>query len=48
MIGFIHRLKQALISTSNQLTSGIEQIFFKQKLDDQSLNALEELLISAD
>lgn len=48
MTSFINKLKQALVKTSNKISSGIDEIFFKKKLDEQSLNALEELLISTD
>ena len=43
-----NRIKQALINTSGKISSGIDNIFFKKKLDDNSLNELEELLIAAD
>ncbi|WPY00163.1 Signal recognition particle receptor FtsY [Candidatus Trichorickettsia mobilis] len=43
-----NRIKQALINTSGKISSGIDNIFFKKKLDDNSLNELEELLVAAD
>jgi len=48
MTSIFSRLKQSLVNTSNKISSGIDQIFLKKKLDDQTLNELEELLISAD
>jgi fused signal recognition particle receptor len=48
MSGFFNKLKSALSKTSNKLSVGIESIFNKKKLDLNSLNELEELLISSD
>ena len=48
MSGFFNKLKSALSKTSNKLSVGIESIFNKKKLDLDSLNELEELLISSD
>lgn len=48
MTSFISKLKQALVKTSNKISTGIDQIFLKKKLDEQTLNDLEELLISTD
>ncbi len=42
------RLRSGLQRTSSTLTDGITDIFTKRKLDAETLNALEELLISAD
>lgn len=42
------KLKDGLSKTSNQLNDGIASIFTKRKLDDESLEELEELLIRAD
>ena len=48
MSGFFNKLKSALNKTSDKLSAGIENIFNKKKLDLNSLNELEELLISSD
>ncbi|MEL6380387.1 MAG: signal recognition particle-docking protein FtsY [Pseudomonadota bacterium] len=46
--GFFSRLKQGLSKTSGRLTEGVTAIFTKKKLDDDMLEELESLLISAD
>ncbi|WP_341755754.1 signal recognition particle-docking protein FtsY [Candidatus Tisiphia endosymbiont of Ptychoptera albimana] len=48
MTSMFTKLKQVLVNSSNKISSGIDQIFYKKKLDEQTLNELEELLISAD
>ncbi len=48
MTSMFNRLKQALINSSSKISSGIEQIFLKKKLDEETLNSLEELLITSD
>lgn len=48
MSGFLNKLKSALSKTSSKIGVGIENIFIKKKLDSETLNALEELLISSD
>jgi fused signal recognition particle receptor len=45
---WLSRLKDGLGKTSAKLTDGISSIFTKKKLDQASLDDLEELLISAD
>lgn len=47
-IGWLARLKKGLSRSSAKLTGGISDLFTKRKLDDQALEELEELLISAD
>lgn len=42
------RLKAGLSKSSSKLTSGIGDLFTKRKLDDEALEELEDLLISAD
>lgn len=42
------KLKQALIKTSNKIGEGIDNILFKKKLDENSLNDLEDLLVMSD
>ena len=46
--GWFSRLKAGLARSSGRLGSGITGIFTKRKLDDEALEELEELLISAD
>lgn len=48
MISIFNKVTDALIKSSNKISGGIEQIFLKRKLDEQTLTELEELLISAD
>ncbi len=47
-MSFLSRLKSGLSKTSGKLSSGIVGIFTKRKLDNASLEELEELLIEAD
>jgi len=46
--GWLTRLRGGLQRSSNKLGEGIGGIFTRQKLDDETLAALEELLIAAD
>jgi fused signal recognition particle receptor len=46
--GFFSRLKQGLARSTQKLTEGITTVFKKRRLDEQALEELEELLISAD
>lgn len=46
--GWLSRLKDGLAKSSHRLTEGISDIFTKRRLDDTTLEALEELLITAD
>jgi fused signal recognition particle receptor len=46
--GWFARLKEGLSRSSAKLTEGISSIFTKRKLDDATLEELEELLIQAD
>ncbi len=46
--GWFQRLKAGLSRSSSKLGDGISGIFTKRKLDDQALEELEELLITAD
>ena len=48
MTSFFGRIKQAISSTSNKISSGLTNIFLNRKLGDDTLEELEELLISAD
>ncbi|CAO3420198.1 signal recognition particle-docking protein FtsY [Azospirillum endophyticum] len=46
--GWFAKLKEGLSKSSSKLTDGITGIFTKRKLDDEALEELEELLITAD
>lgn len=46
--GWLQRLKQGLIKTSTRLSNDIAGIFTKRKLDAETLQQLEDLLIQAD
>lgn len=46
--GWLGRLKDGLSRSSNALTSGITGIFTRRKLDDGTLQELEDVLIQAD
>lgn len=46
--GWFSRLRTGLSKSSSRLTDGISGIFTKRRLDDETLEALEELLITAD
>ncbi|HEU0117509.1 MAG TPA: signal recognition particle-docking protein FtsY [Alphaproteobacteria bacterium] len=46
--GWLSRLKSGLTRSSTKLSDGIGGIFTKKKLDDETLHALEEVLITAD
>jgi fused signal recognition particle receptor len=46
--GFFSRLKAGLTRSAQRLTDGITSIVTKRKLDQESLDQLEELLIGAD
>ncbi len=46
--GWFSRLKQGLSRSSNALSTGIADIFTKRKLDDETLEELEDMLIQAD
>ncbi|NBX02545.1 MAG: signal recognition particle-docking protein FtsY [Alphaproteobacteria bacterium] len=47
-MSFFAKLKSGLSKTSGKLGGGITDIFTKKKLDDDSIESLEELLIEAD
>lgn len=48
MISIFSKLKQGLSNTSGKISAGIDKIFYKKKLDAETLEELEELLISTD
>ncbi|GAA5252076.1 signal recognition particle-docking protein FtsY [Candidatus Rickettsia kedanie] len=48
MISIFSKLKQSLSKTSNKISEGIDKIFYKKKLDTETLEELEELLIASD
>ncbi|MFX6861546.1 signal recognition particle receptor subunit alpha, partial [Acinetobacter baumannii] len=45
---WFQRLREGLSRTSSQLTGQITSLFTKRKLDDDTLQDLEDLLIQAD
>lgn len=47
-MSWLEKLKTSLSKTSNKLTTGISELLFKKKLDQETLQELEDLLISAD
>lgn len=47
-MSFLIKMKQALGKSSSKIGEGISDIFIKRKLDDATLEQLEELLIGAD
>jgi fused signal recognition particle receptor len=47
-LGFFSRLKEGLSRSSQKLSGGISAVLTKRKLDDEALEELEDLLISAD
>jgi fused signal recognition particle receptor len=46
--GWFQRLKSGLSKSSNALSTGINEIFTKRRLDDVAIEDLEDLLITAD
>src|SRR6202046_3610930 len=46
--GFFSRLQEGLSRSTQKLSGGITAVFRKRRLDDEALEELEELLISAD
>ena len=46
--GWFQKLKSGLFKSSEKLSQGVKKIFVNKKLDIQTLNDLEELLIMAD
>ncbi len=46
--GFLGRLTRGLSRSSSRLADGITGVFTRRKLDDETLEALEDLLISSD
>lgn len=46
--GWLSRLKSGLSKTSDTLTGGIADLLSKRKLDDDALEGLEDILITAD
>jgi fused signal recognition particle receptor len=47
-LGFFSRLKEGLSRSTQKLSGGITAVFRKRRLDEEALEELEELLISAD
>ncbi|MGV2432562.1 MAG UNVERIFIED_CONTAM: signal recognition particle-docking protein FtsY [Rickettsiaceae bacterium] len=48
MSSFFGKIKNAIFSTSSKISTGITSIFLNRKLDESTIEELEELLISAD
>jgi fused signal recognition particle receptor len=48
MAGFFNSLKAALTKTSSKIGSGIDHLFVKKKLDEGTLEELQDLLIFSD
>ncbi len=48
MAGWFNKLKNGLKKSSDKLTDSVTQVFTHKKLDDQTLDSLEEVLITAD
>ncbi|MEO1041271.1 MAG: signal recognition particle-docking protein FtsY [Pseudomonadota bacterium] len=46
--GFFSRLTEGLSKTSQKLSDGVAEIFTKRKLDEETIEEFEDLLISAD
>ncbi len=46
--GWLSKLREGLSKSSNKLTEGVAAIFTKRKLDDEMLEELTDLLITAD
>ncbi|MCL2469200.1 MAG: signal recognition particle-docking protein FtsY [Alphaproteobacteria bacterium] len=46
--GWLARLRQGLSRSSDKIASGVADVFTKRKLDEESLAALEDVLIEAD
>lgn len=47
-LGFFFRLKQGLSRSTQKLGGGLTSVFTKRKLDEEALEELEDLLITAD
>ena len=47
-LGFFSRLKQGLSRSTQKLGNNLTSVFTKRRLDDESLEQLEDILISAD
>ena len=48
MTGLFGKLKTALSKSSNKISQGVEHLFIKKKLDDNTLEELEDLLLFTD
>ena len=48
MSEFLSRLKNALTKTSSKISSSIERLFIKKRLDDETLQELEDVLLCSD
>ena len=48
MSGWLQRLRDGLAKSSRRLSTGIAEVFTRRRLDDQALEALEDVLVTAD
>ena len=48
VFGWIKKLRGGLSKSSKKITGGIKKIFKSKKIDDSTLEELEDLLISSD
>ena len=48
MVDWLHKLKSGLKKSSSKISEGLNDIFNKQKTDSETLENLEEVLLSAD
>jgi fused signal recognition particle receptor len=48
MLSWIGKLKSSLTKTSEKIATGLDNIFYKRKIDQETAEELEDLLISAD
>lgn len=46
--GWLGKLKQGLHKSSSRFNEGVKDVFVRKRLDDQTLEALEDLLITSD
>jgi fused signal recognition particle receptor len=46
--GWLGRLRSGLSKSSNRLVDGIASVFTRRKLDDEAIEGLEDVLITAD
>ena len=47
-MSWLQKLKQGLSKTSSKISDSLNNVFIKKKLDQETLDELEELLIMSD